>query len=106
MARPKKQHPARERALAAAKTYVRQHLPEMQDAPLQLTALDAPDGAPCFAVSITRCANEICPHHISPRLASAGKCPVLSCPLRKSVRLLLNADNEVVQATQGPVRWR
>jgi hypothetical protein len=106
MARPKKRSPAREKALAAARSYLNQHMPEMKDAPLMLNALDAPEGAPCFAISATRCAYELCPHHISPRLAAAGKCPVLSCPLRKSVRLLLNAENEIVQATRGPVRWR
>lgn len=106
MARPKKRYPEREQALQAARDYLREAAPHLAAVPLRLQALDTAPGGPCYAVTAELCDTIHCPHRIRPAVAAAGNCPILSCAVRQSIRLLLNDQGEVVQATYGNVHWK
>jgi hypothetical protein len=101
MARKKRTNPL----LIAARTYVSQHVPELNAAPLHLRLLDGPPGSPSCAVTAETCLAGDCPHGIAASVAESGGCTVRDCPLRCSVRLLLNRRGGVVQATRSGVHW-
>ena len=100
MARKKRANPL----LVAARTYLSQHVPELKAAPLQLRMLDGPPESPRYAVTAEDCLAGACPFGAS-AVAHAGQCSVRDCPLRCSVRLLLDRRGEVVQATRSGIHW-
>lgn len=91
--------------LMAARTYLDQHMPELKSAPLHLHALDGPPESPHYAVTAETCFGGNCPYGISAAVAAAGQCSVLDCPLRRSVRLLLDRRGIVLHATRGGIHW-
>jgi hypothetical protein len=101
MARRKRPDPL----LAAARTYISRYLPELKAAPLQLRMLDGPPGSPCCAVMVETCPAGACPRGVPVLAAARGECTVRDCPLRCSVRLLLNRSGMVVQATRSGIHW-
>lgn len=105
MPRPKKRYPEREKALEAARAYLRQQIPELSDMPLHLHVLDVVPGAPRYAVTAEQCQATSCPHGIELVVAQSGDCPIMTCRLRHSVKLLLNEQGEVIHETRGDVHW-
>ncbi len=104
MARPKRPPSP---MLKIAREYLARHAPELKDAKLYLRHLDGPPDSPRYAVSAYVCgAMHDCPYGIDPAIAEAGKCPILSCMYRESIRLLINREGEVVQARHSDVNWR
>jgi len=101
MARKKRSNPL----LIVAHTYVSQYVPELKAAPLRLRMLDGPPGSPSYAVTAEVCLAGECPKGVSPLIAESGQCMVHYCPLRCSVRLLLDRGGAVVQATRSGVHW-
>jgi hypothetical protein len=91
--------------LIAARTYVSQHVPELKAVPLQLRMLDGPPGSPSCAATAEACLADECPNGVSALAAKSGQCMVRDCPLRCSVRLLLDRRGAVVQATRSGVHW-
>ncbi len=91
--------------LLAAQQYISQHLPELCGLPLQLHILDGPPDAPRYAVAIEACVASVCPHSFSAQADAGGRCGVRDCPLRRSVRLLLDHNCIVMQATSSGVHW-
>jgi hypothetical protein len=51
------------------------------------------------------CLAEACPHGMTREAAVAGRCHVLSCPLRSSVRILLDGEGHSVQVTRSGIHW-
>jgi hypothetical protein len=98
-------HNRQDRLLSAARSYVHQHLPELQRAPLRLHPLDGPPGSPRYAVTVEACFAEVCPRNFPATVASSGQCGVLDCPLRRSLRLLLDHQGVVLQATTSGIHW-
>jgi len=101
MARRKRQNPL----LVVAHTYLNQHMPNMVDARLDLRMLDGPPDAPRYAVTAEICTACPCPHGIPLATAANGQCPIVECPLRHSVRLLLNRCGTVVHTTVSDIHW-
>jgi hypothetical protein len=101
MARKKRINPL----LVFARTYVNQHVPELKAAPLQLHMLDGPPGSPSCAVTVEACLAADCPNGVSALIAKSGQCAVRDCPLRCSVRLLLDRRGAVMQDTRSGVHW-
>jgi len=91
--------------LIAARTYVSQQVPELKAAPLQLRMLDGPLGSPSCAVTAETCLAGDCPNGIPASVAESGGCTVRDCPLRCSVRLLLNRRGGVMQVTRSGIHW-
>lgn len=100
MARRKRQNPL----LAMAQAYLSQHMPELHDARLQIRMLDGPPGSPRYAVTAELCTTRRCPYGVALDVA-AGDCPVLDCPLRNSVRLLIDRRGTVVQTIRSGIHW-
>jgi hypothetical protein len=101
MARQKRQN----RMLKVARQYVDRSMPELRDTELRLRMLDGPPGSPRYAAMAERC-TAACPRGIPASAAAAGECPVRDCPLRDSVRLLLDRSGLVIQATRSGIRWK
>jgi hypothetical protein len=101
MTRKKRTNPL----LIAAHTFVSQHMPELNDAPLHLRMLDGPPGSPSCAVTAEACLAGNCPNGVPAVVAEIGQCTVLDCPLRCSVRLLLDRRGAVMQATRSGIHW-
>ncbi len=103
MARPKRPpHPL----LRIAKAYIETTTPELREAPLHLHHLDGPPGSPRFAISAEVCPeSHNCPFGITSEVADAGKCPVINCSVRHSVRLLYNRDGTMVKEMQSGTHW-
>jgi len=101
MARKKRINPL----LVFARTYVNQHVPELKTAPLQLRMLDGPPGSPSCAVTVEACLADDCPYGVPGLIAESGQCSVRDCPLRCSVRLLLDRRGAVMQDTRSGVHW-
>jgi hypothetical protein len=92
--------------LKVARDYLRQHIPDMKDASLRLHQLDGPPGSPRYTATAELCHSmAACPHGVSYAVAASGKCPVLNCPLRNTVRLLLTRQGEVVQEMRCGIHW-
>jgi hypothetical protein len=102
MARKKRVNPL----LIVARTYVSQHVPELKAAPIQLRILDGPPGAPCCAAMAEVCLASECPNGIPALAAKNGQCSVRDCPLRCSLRLLLDRSGAVVHVTRSGVHWK
>lgn len=101
MARRKRQNPL----LVVAQSYLNQNMPEMRGARVQIRMLDGPPGSPRYAVSAELCTTNTCPYGVTPAVASAGRCPIISCPLRNSVRLLMDRRGSVVQTIHCDIHW-
>ncbi|MEP7187806.1 MAG: hypothetical protein ABI901_01290 [Roseiflexaceae bacterium] len=101
MARKKRTNPL----LLAARAYVSLHVPELKAAPLQLRLLDGPPDSPSCAVMAEACLPSECPNGISVSIAERGQCTVRDCPLRCSLRLLLDRRGAVIQATRSGIHW-
>jgi hypothetical protein len=101
MARKKRVNPL----LSIARTYVSQHVPELKAAPLQLRMLDGPPGSPSCAVMAETCVADDCPNGIPAALGQSGQCPVRDCPLRCSLRLLLDQRGAVIHVTRSGIHW-
>ncbi|MBK9714008.1 MAG: hypothetical protein IPO81_22300 [Kouleothrix sp.] len=101
MARRKRQNPL----LAVAQTYLNQNMPEMRNAVINLRMLDGPPGSPRFAATAELCTTNVCPHGVPIAISSAGHCPVIDCPLRHSVRLLLDRRGGVVETISSGIHW-
>jgi hypothetical protein len=101
MARKKRVNPL----LLVARAYVSQHVPELKAAPIQLRMLDGPPGSPSCAVMAETCRASDCPNDIPMTVAQSGQCPVRDCPLRCSLRLLLDRHGAVMHVTRSGVRW-
>ena len=101
MARRKRQNPL----LAVAKTFLSQHIPELRGARLAIRMLDGPPTSPRYAVTAELCTTHKCPYGVSEATAASGKCPVIDCPLRDSVRLLMDRRGTVVQTIRGGIHW-
>jgi|GEM_PF-824381 hypothetical protein len=91
--------------LSVARAYLREHNPELAELPLRLRVLDGPPNAPRYAVTLECCPDQPCPHGMPKELALAGECPIRSCPLRHTLRLLLTLNGEVVQVTESDLHW-
>jgi hypothetical protein len=101
MPRRKRQNPL----LAVAQRYLCQHLPELRDARPRIRMLDGPPGSPRYAVTVEACRPVPCPHGVPRAVADAGECPIRDCPIRNTVRLLLDLEGEVVQVTRSGIHW-
>jgi len=101
MARRKRQNPL----LVVAQSYLNQYLPEMMGAKLRLRMLDGPPEAPRYVVTAETCTALTCPHGVLPAVSASGQCPVVECPLRQSVRLLLSRRGAVVHTTVSDIHW-
>jgi hypothetical protein len=91
--------------LMAAQLYVSQNRPELCDLPLRLHSLDGPPGSPRYAATIEACVAQVCPRGFAAQADASGVCGVLDCPLRRSIRLLLDRDGTVMQATVSGMHW-
>lgn len=101
MARHKRQNAI----LQTIQQYLDRQMPELHDVPLHLHSLDGPPGSPRYAVTAEACTSGGCPHDIPAAVAAAGHCPVRTCPLRRSVRLLLDRRGAVIQVIRSEVHW-
>jgi hypothetical protein len=101
MGRRKRKHPL----LQVAQTYLSQHMPDMSGARLSLRMLDGPPDAPRYAVTAEICTACPCPRGVPFALAANGQCPIAECPLRHSVRLLLNRRGTVLHTTISDIHW-
>ena len=80
-------------------------MPELNGVPLHLHCLDGPPGSPRYAVTAEACLIGRCPRGIPAGVAAAGDCSVRMCPLRRSVRLLLDRHGTIIQVIRGKVHW-
>lgn len=101
MARRKRPNPV----LRLVQTYLRENLSELKDAALHMHTLDGPPDSPRYSVTAEVCIARSCPHGTPAAIAAAGQCTVLSCPLRQSVRLLLDERGAVLQVTRSGIHW-
>jgi hypothetical protein len=101
MARHKRANPI----LQTVRQYLDIHMPELHNAPLHLRSLDGPPGSPRYAVTAEACTLACCPRGIPAAVAAAGNCSERMCPLRHSVRLLLDRRGAVIQAIRSQVHW-
>lgn len=102
MPRRKRVHPM----LLVAGRYFEQHMPGMRGVPLQIHTLDGPPDAPRYAVTAESCREGECPHRFSGLPMTTSDCAIVDCPLRHSVRLLLDRRGCVLQVMPGGVHWR
>lgn len=91
--------------MSVVQNYINDYAPELAEEPISIHLLDGPPNAPRYAASAETCPAETCPCDIAPALAQAGQCPVLNCPLRCSLRLLLDRHDVLVSARRSGVRW-
>ena len=101
MARHKRQNPL----LITAQAYLNEHAPDLAQAHLKLRMLDGPPDAPRYVVSAEACTADECPYGIAPARAACGDCPVLSCPLRHSVRLLFSRAGTMMRSIDSDIHW-
>jgi hypothetical protein len=101
MARKKRINPL----LIVARTYIRQHAPELKAAPIRLRMLDGPPGSPSCAVTAEVCLAGDCPKGVPAVVAQSGACPVRDCPLRCSLRLLLDRRGAVIHVSRSGIHW-
>lgn len=99
MSRHKRENPL----LAVVQTYLNREVPELRDAPLQLRRLDGPPGSPCYAAIAETCDATVCPR--SNQATASSQCGVLDCPLRCSMRLLLDRRGGIIQVTRSGIHW-
>ena len=101
MARPKRPpHPI----LGVARSYVQAHAPDLVAAPIVMRTLDGPPKSPRYAVSVAECRRDgRCPLGVKP--GDQERCPVLACKERRSLRLLLSRQGDVVAVIEDDIRW-
>jgi len=88
-----------------ARRYVDVYMPELHGASLRLHRLDGPPSSPRYAVTAEACLVARCPRGIPTALAEAGECPIRTCPLRRSVRLLFSRGGDIIQVVRSQVHW-
>jgi hypothetical protein len=95
------------RALAEewARSYLRHHDTTLAEMPLRVHLLDGPPTGPRYIVSTELCTVQVCPLDVAPAVAQAGECSQLDCQLRHSLRLLLDEEGNVLQATGSGIHW-
>jgi hypothetical protein len=98
-------HKRKNRLLSAVQIYLCQRAPELRDAPLQLRVLDGPPGAPRYVATAEICDPSCCPRAGSMQVPASSHCSVLDCPLRCSMRLLLDQRGSIMQATRSGIHW-
>lgn len=91
--------------LVVARSYLSRHMPMMHGAKLKLRMLDGPPEAPRYVVTAETCLGCPCPHGVALDIAANGQCPIIECPLRQSVRLLLSRRGMVVHSTVSDIHW-
>lgn len=101
MTRCKQPHPMTD----VVQTYVNEHTPELAAASIHIRLLDGPPDAPRYAANAETCPAGPCPYGVPLTLVQAGQCPVLDCPLRCSLRLLIDRDGTIVSAHRSGVHW-
>lgn len=101
MPRRKRQHPL----IKVARAYLSEHQPALKEAPLRIHLLDGPPGSPRYAVSIEQCRANGCPYEVPPEDAANGRCPIIDCPVRHSIRLLFDRNGTLVNASESGIHW-
>ncbi len=101
MARPKRVNPM----VSVARNYLKQHAPELKDIKLHVQCLDGPPESPRYMVTAAACTTSNCPYGVSPEQAARGKCPILECQLRNSIRLLFTRQGQLVEDMRSGIRW-
>lgn len=101
MPRKKRQHPL----VKVARVYLAERLPFLKDAPLRIHMLDGPPGSPRYSVSVERCRPVACPHDIPPEDSANGRCPIIDCPVRHSLRLLFDRNGQLMNASESGIHW-
>jgi len=93
------------RLLQAIQLYLSQKMPELRDAPLQVRRLDGPPESPRYAATAEICDLSRCPRALAKIATASSDCGVLDCPLRCSMRLLLDQRGGIIQATRSGIHW-
>lgn len=91
--------------LDTLRAYIGARMEELADAPIRLHRLDGPPGAPRYSASAECCDATECPYGIAADDAAAGRCAVHACPLRRSMRLLLDGQGAVIQEQRSNIHW-
>lgn len=99
--RPVAERQRQHELLDAARTYIAQLAPELKSAPITLRPLDGPPEGPRYVVIAEACLARVCPHGTIPPAA----CHVLDCPLRHSLRLLLDQKGLIIHMTRSGIHW-
>ncbi len=87
------------------RAYISKRAPELADAPIHLHRLDGPPGGPRYSASAELCCANVCPYGVSADAVAAGRCSIHTCSLRRSIRLLLDAQGAVLQEQRGDIHW-
>jgi hypothetical protein len=101
MARPKRVHPV----LPQARAYLKEHAPELADAPLHIRQLDGPPGSPRYAATVERCTADECPFGVATEVAREGRCDMPNCQLRETLRLLFDRDGKPLEVQPSHHHW-
>lgn len=96
MARPKRN----QWLITSVRGYLRTNAPELASAPLHVRMLDGPPGGPRYVATVERCTSMSCERRVID-----GWCGVDTCPLRHSLRLLLDYKGNVIRETEGGHHW-
>jgi hypothetical protein len=91
--------------ISAARSYICARAPALSEARIHLHRLDGPPEGPRYSADAERCCASACPYGVSADKAAAGRCGVFSCPLRRSIRLLLDRQGAVLQEQRGDIHW-
>jgi hypothetical protein len=101
MARPRRQN----LQLALAQKYLEEQFPEVGEVTIRIRQLDGPPGSPRYAATAEICSACTCPQGVPRAQALAGECAVARCPMRRTIRLLLSRDGELMQVTNNELHW-
>lgn len=102
MPRKKRVHPMLDRA----RIVLYEHAPELSTVPLRLHMLDGPPGSPRYSVAAEMCCAHVCEYGVTPEVSEAGECPVLACDQRRSIRLLLDREGNLVEVVHSGIHWK
>jgi hypothetical protein len=91
--------------IKTVRAYISKRVPELADAPIRLHRLDGPPGGPRYSASAELCCANVCPYGVSADESAAGRCSIHTCSLRRSIRLLLDAQGTVLQEQSGDIHW-
>ncbi|MBC8076559.1 MAG: hypothetical protein H7Y32_10830 [Chloroflexales bacterium] len=91
--------------LSAVREHISTRIPLLARAPIRLRPLDGPPDAPRYSADAELCCASVCPRGIAADAAAAGLCHVHACPLRSSIRLLLDGQGHVIQEQCGDIHW-
>ncbi len=88
-----------------AQTYIQQQVPELRQAPLNIRILDGPPSAARYAVTAEVCRASSCVRKNADQHPTPSSCDVPDCPLRLSVRMLVDQAGDIVQVMQSSIHW-